>query len=211
MSEERQQHWEEIYQGKASGEVSWYQEYPDISLQLIDLAGIGADAPLIDVGGGASVLVDNLLLKGFTRVAVLDISSIALECARQRLAVKADLVEWLVADVTHFQPKHRFALWHDRAVFHFLTDEKDRQRYIEVLRAALQEGGYLVLATFALDGPAQCSGLPVERYDTAKMQTVLGESFTLLESHREIHVTPAGKEQRFTYALFRYRHEPIDV
>jgi SAM-dependent methyltransferase len=205
MSEERQQHWEAVYQGKDEGEVSWYQEYPDISLRLIERTGIGSDAPLIDVGGGASVLVDKLLRKGFSRVAVLDISSVALECARQLLAAKAEQVEWLVADVTRFQPEHRFALWHDRAVFHFLTDEDDRRRYIEVLKSALQEGGYLILATFALDGPEMCSGLPVERYDAEKMQAVLGEAFSLQESHREIHITPAGKEQRFTYALFRYQ------
>ncbi|MEJ2407729.1 MAG: class I SAM-dependent methyltransferase [Candidatus Thiodiazotropha sp.] len=205
MSEERQQHWEEAYQGKAESEVSWYQEYPDISLQLIDRSGIGMNAPLIDVGGGTSVLIDNLLLKGYSRVAVLDISSAALECTRQRLADKAEQVEWLVSDVTRFQPSHTFSLWHDRAVFHFLTDTEDRRRYIDVLKSALRQGGYLVLATFALDGPEQCSGLPVERYDADKMQAVLGEEFTLQESRREVHVTPAGGEQRFSYALFRYQ------
>lgn len=205
MSEERQQHWEGVYQGKDESEVSWYQEYPDISLQLIERAGIGTDAAVIDVGGGASVLVDNLLQKGFSRITVLDISSAALECTRQRLAERAGEVEWRVADVTRFKPDHSYALWHDRAVFHFLTDALDRRRYIEVLQSALQEGGYLLLATFALDGPEQCSGLPVERYDAEKMQAVLGEAFILLESRREHHITPAEREQRFTYALFRYQ------
>jgi len=205
MSEERQQHWEAVYQGKGESEVSWYQEYPDISLQLIEQTGIETDAPLIDVGGGASVLVDHLMMKGFTRLAVLDISSAALECARQRLGDKGRQVEWLNSDVTRFQSPHRFTLWHDRAVFHFLTDEADRQRYLDVLKSSLQEGGYLVLATFALDGPEQCSGLPVERYDAEKMQKVLGEAFTLIDTRRETHVTPADKEQRFTYALFRYQ------
>jgi 2-polyprenyl-3-methyl-5-hydroxy-6-metoxy-1,4-benzoquinol methylase len=205
MVDERQQHWEEVYRRKEESEVSWYQVYPDISLQLIERSGIGMSEPLIDVGGGASVLVDQLLLKGFSRVAVLDISPTALECAQQRLCEKASQVEWLQADVTQFQPPHRFTLWHDRAVFHFLTDESDRQRYIEVLKSTLQEGGYLLLATFALDGPGMCSGLPVERYDADKMQAVLGEAFTLQESRGEIHTTPAGKEQRFTYALFRYQ------
>lgn len=207
MSEERQQHWEGVYQGKEESEVSWYQEYPDISLQLIERAGIDTDAPLVDVGGGASVLVDNLLQKGFSRITVLDISSAALECVRQRLADRAAEVEWRVSDITRFEPDHAYALWHDRAVFHFLTDESDRRRYIEVLKSALQEGGYLVLATFALDGPEQCSGLPVERYDADKMQVVLGKAFSLLESRLEHHITPAGKEQRFTYALFRYLPE----
>ena len=205
MSEERQQHWEKVYQGKEMGEVSWYQEYPDISLQLIARSGIAADAAIIDIGGGASVLVDNLLMQGFEQVAVLDISSSALECARWRLADKAGQVEWLVSDVTRFQPDHTFALWHDRAVFHFLTDESDRQRYLDVVRLSLQAGGFLILATFALDGPEQCSGLPVERYDVDKMQSVLGDAFTLIDSRREVHVTPAEKEQRFTYALFRYQ------
>lgn len=205
MNEERQQHWEEVYRGKEEGEVSWYQEYPDTSLQLIERAGLDSDAPVIDVGGGASMLVDNLLRKGFCRLAVLDISASAIECARQRLGDQAGQIEWLVADVTRFHPDHRFALWHDRAVFHFLTETEERHRYLEVLKSALEEGGYLVLATFAQDGPEQCSGLPVERYDTDKMQAVLGKSFALLESRRETHVTPAGKEQRFTYALFRYQ------
>lgn len=205
MSEERQRHWEEVYQTKGESGVSWYQEYPDISLELIEQTGIDLNAALIDVGGGASVLVDNLLLKGYSRVAVLDISSAALECVRQRLAGKADQVEWLVSDVTRFEPEHGFALWHDRAVFHFLTAEQNRQRYIEVLKSALQEGGYLILATFALDGPEQCSGLPVERYDAEKMQAVLGGAFKLIESRRECHITPTGNEQRFTYALFRYQ------
>ncbi|MFO7594460.1 MAG: class I SAM-dependent methyltransferase [Pseudomonadota bacterium] len=207
MSEERQQHWEGVYQGKEESEVSWYQECPDISLQLIERAGIDTDAPLVDVGGGASVLVDNLLEKGFSRITVLDISSAALECVRQRLADRAAEVEWRVSDITRFEPDHTYAFWHDRAVFHFLTDESDRRRYIEVLKSALQEGGHLLLATFALDGPEQCSGLPVERYDAKKMQTVLGEAFSLLESRREHHTTPVGKEQRFTYALFRYLPE----
>ncbi len=205
MSDERQQHWEEVYQAKGESGVSWYQDYPEISLKFIEQTGIESDAPLIDVGGGASVLVDNLLRKGYRRVAVLDISSAALECVRQRLADKAEQVEWLVSDITCFEPEHDFALWHDRAVFHFLTAEHDRQRYIEVLKSALRQGGYLILATFALDGPQQCSGLPVERYDADKMQAVLGEAFTLLDSRRECHITPSGSEQRFTYALFRYQ------
>lgn len=205
MTKERQQHWEDVYQGKEVSEVSWYQEYPSTSLQLIEQTGIAADAPLIDVGGGASVLVDNLLMKGFERVAVLDISSSALECARQRLGEKAEQVEWLVSDVTRLQPPHSFALWHDRAVFHFLTDESDRQRYLDVLKSSLQEGGFLILATFALDGPEKCSGLTIERYDIDKMQKVLGESFILIDGRREIHVTPSGMEQRFSYGLFRYQ------
>lgn len=205
MSDERQQHWDEVYRRKGVGEVSWYQEYPDISLQLIAHCGIAGDEALIDVGGGASVLVDNLLQKGFSRVTVLDISPTAIECARQRLDAREKEVEWLSSDITRFQPDHRYAVWHDRAVFHFLTDESDRQRYLGVLKSALQQGGFLILATFSLDGPERCSGLPVERYDIGKMQSVLGEAFTLIESRQECHLTPDGKEQRFTYGLFKYQ------
>lgn len=204
MGEERQRHWDGVYRQKGNREVSWYQEYPDLSLQLIEQSAIARDEPIIDVGGGASVLVDNLLQKGFSQLAVLDISASALECAKRRLAGRAEQVDWLVSDVTRFVPQHPFVLWHDRAVFHFLTDEHDRQRYIEILKTSLVDNGYLVLATFAPDGPQMCSGLPVECYDTDKMRAVLGSEFTLLDSRREAHTTPSGMVQRFTYALFRY-------
>lgn len=205
MTKGSRQYWEHVYQGRKVNEVSWYQEYPELSLQLIDASGIGSADAILDVGGGASVLVDHLLLQGFSRVAVLDISALALECARKRLSDQADRVEWIEADVTNFEPPHPFALWHDRAVFHFLTEAGDRQRYIEVLKKALDGGGFLILATFSLDGPQMCSGLPVERYDVDKMQATLGPAFRLLEYRPELHTTPSGGEQRFIYALFRYQ------
>lgn len=205
MSEERQQHWDRVYRDRESTAVSWYQEYPELSLQLINKSGLARDEAIIDIGGGASLLVDNLLQQGFRRVAVLDISSAALECARTRLCERAADVEWFAADVTAFEPPHRFALWHDRAVFHFLTSHEDRQNYLRVLGKTLHPGGWLILATFALDGPERCSGLPVERYDADKMRATLGARFELVETRDESHTTPAGGKQKFTYCLFHYQ------
>jgi ubiquinone/menaquinone biosynthesis C-methylase UbiE len=202
---ERQNHWEQVYQSRESTAVSWYQTYPGQSLRLIEKVVASKSDAIIDVGGGASVLVDNLLQQGYSRLAVLDISAAALTCAQQRLCEKAQQVEWFVADVTTFAPTHRFALWHDRAVFHFFTEKNDRARYLAVLRKALEPGAHLVIATFAPDGPAQCSGLPVEHYDGVKIAQVLGDEFALLELHAESHTTPAGGEQHFNYFLFRYQ------
>ena len=205
MNDERRQHWEQVYRDKESTSVSWYQEYPELSLQLVHKSGVAKTEPIIDIGGGASVLVDDLLLQDFSSVAVLDISAAALECARARLCERAAQVEWFVADVTTFEPPHPFALWHDRAVFHFLTSYEDRQKYLQVLKKTLQPYGWLILATFALGGPDRCSGLPVEHYDAAKMQATLGGRFELVESREECHTTPAGGEQKFTYCLFRFK------
>ncbi|MEN8170151.1 MAG: class I SAM-dependent methyltransferase [Pseudomonadota bacterium] len=201
---ERQRHWEQVYQSKESTEVSWYQEYPGQSVQMIEKAVSSPDDAIIDVGGGASVLVDSLLQKGYSRPAVLDISAAALKCAQQRLCEQANKVEWFASDVTAFEPPHRFLLWHDRAVFHFLTDNADREKYLAVLRKALEPNAHLVIATFAEDGPEMCSGLPVERYDSEKIVQTLGGEFELLEKHTETHTTPAGGEQKFNYFLFRY-------
>jgi len=163
------------------------------------------EAAIIDVGGGASVLVDSLLQKGYTHPAVLDISESALKCTRQRLCERAEEVEWFVADVTTFAPPHRFSIWHDRAVFHFLTAKADREKYLAVLRNALEPNAHLIIATFAEDGPEMCSGLPVERYGSDKMQQTLGGEFHLLEQQAESHTTPSGMEQRFNYFLLQYR------
>jgi trans-aconitate methyltransferase len=202
---ERQNLWDQVYQNKESTAVSWYQEYPDQSMRLIEQAVSSPDEAIIDVGGGASVLVDSLLQKGYHQLAVLDISATALKCAQQRLCERAQMVEWLVADVTAFEPPHRFSLWHDRAVFHFLTAEADRKNYLAVLRKALEPNSHLVLATFAEDGPEKCSGLAVERYSVEKMVQTLGKEFVLLDHQSEIHTTPAGGEQKFNYFLFRYQ------
>lgn len=195
----RKQHWEQVYTTKLADEVSWYQSEPGLSLKLIDACGAQLNDPIIDVGGGAAVLVDRLLARGYEALAVLDVSGAALSCARERLGRGADRVAWYEADVTEFVAPHTYRIWHDRAVFHFLTAEDDRRRYVDVLRQTVPKGGHAIIASFALDGPTQCSGLDIERYDEARLMAVLSEGFELLECVAETHVTPAGKEQRFQY------------
>jgi ubiquinone/menaquinone biosynthesis C-methylase UbiE len=199
----RKQHWEEVYSNKSPLEVSWYQTEPRTSLELIARSGIGRDEPLIDVGGGASLLVDCLQATNHTRITVLDISGRALAHARQRLGAGAAAVEWVEADVTQFTPAHRFALWHDRAVFHFLTEAADRQHYVETLKRALRVGGQVIIAAFAIGGPTRCSNLDIVQYDADKLLRELGPDFRLEEQCAEVHRTPAGKEQQF--AFFRLR------
>jgi len=199
----RKQHWEQVYANKSSLEVSWYQDEPRLSLELIHRSGIGKNASLIDVGGGASLLVDRQQAQGYQRLAVLDISGTALTVARQRLGAHAADIEWYEANVTQFNAPHPFSLWHDRAVFHFLTAAKDRQRYVDVLRRTLVSGGHVIIAAFALGGPTLCSGLEIVRYDAAKLMAELGPNFRLEEQHTESHLTPAGKEQNFGF--FRLR------
>ena len=199
---ERQEHWNKVYADKSPLEVSWYQQAPELSLSMIARSGIALDAPLIDVGGGASTLVDHLLAKGYRRPAVLDISGLALAHARQRLGAEARQVEWFEADVTAFEAPHPYALWHDRAVFHFLTEADDRRRYVAALERALSPTGQVIIAAFAIGGPEQCSGLDIVQYDAAKLSAELGAGFTLLEQASELHHTPAGGEQRFGYYRF---------
>jgi hypothetical protein len=199
----RRDHWNRVYETKAPENVSWYQRRPDLSLALIAAAGIGKDAGIIDVGGGASVLVDHLLDQGYTNLAVLDIAGAALSVSRARLGTRVAAVEWFEADVTRFEPPHRYGLWHDRAVFHFLTDAEDRRGYGATLRKALQPAGAVVIATFALEGPPKCSGLDVVRYDELSIAAELGDEFELLESRRETHVTPRQAKQPFIYFRFR--------
>lgn len=199
MSSARQQHWNEIYARKREDEVSWYQKEPTVSLQLIARCVLPVGAKVIDVGGGASRLVDDLLERGSDDVTVLDISGQALAKARARLGARSDAVRWIAADVTTFRPTERYDLWHDRAVFHFLTSAEDRAAYVAALEHSLAPGGYVVVGTFALDGPERCSGLEVVRYDAAGLVAALGESFALLETARQEHVTPSGKVQAFTF------------
>ena len=199
---DRRDHWNRVYQAKASDSVSWYQQRPDLSIELIAACGVGKDAGIIDVGGGASVLVDHLLELGYTSLAVLDISSAALRVSRSRLGVNAASVEWFEADVTSFEPPHRYALWHDRAVFHFLTDAGDRARYIATLHKAVQPKGAVIIATFAPDGPPKCSGLDVVRYDERSIAAELGKEFRIRGVRPETHITPAKAEQRFNYFRF---------
>jgi ubiquinone/menaquinone biosynthesis C-methylase UbiE len=205
----RKDHWEQVYQTKAPDDVSWFQTQPATSLKLIEASGVAKDAGIIDVGGGASVLVDFLLDAGFTKLAVLDISAAALEHARRRLGKRADSVEWLEADVTTFQPARQFGLWHDRAVFHFLTDKADRQKYVQTMKRTLTPGGHVVIATFATDGPPKCSGLEVARYDAAAICAELGAEFHLVEQASETHTTPWQTEQKFGYFRFARKNAKL--
>ena len=200
---QRKQHWEAVYSRKAPQETSWFQATPTTSLAMIHNAIQSGNTPLIDVGGGASMLVDCLLDEGFKDVTVLDIAERALEQARRRLGPRSSEVQWIEADVTRFEPRRTWRVWHDRAAFHFLTDAADRKRYVEVLRKALAAGGHAVIAAFAMDGPEKCSGLDIVRYDAQSIGLELGPDFELEEQRSDLHLTPAGTEQRFGFYRFR--------
>ncbi len=200
---DRGAHWENVYRTKGEREVSWFQECPSTSSELIRSVGARPHSAVIDIGGGASRLVDALVAEGYDAVTVLDLSESALAAAKARLDRTAAGVTWIVADVTKWKPIRRYDVWHDRAAFHFLTDAADRSAYVECLREALRPGGYAVIATFALDGPERCSGLPVIRYDAASLGEVLGGDFNLVETRRHDHHTPMGGTQRFQFSVFR--------
>lgn len=199
----RAAHWEGVHAEKGAGEVSWWQEPDSLWLDLIERAGVSPSQPVVDVGAGASLLVDALLDAGFTDVTVLDISASALDRVARRLGPRAASVRLVAADVTHYRGARPVALWHDRAVFHFLTDPADRRAYRESLRANLEPGGLAVIAVFAPDGPETCSGLPVRRYDLPGLVHEIGPGFTLVHGQRRVHTTPWGAEQPFTAALLR--------
>ena len=200
------EHWENVYRTKEPTAVSWFRPHLDRSIAMVDACGLGPEATLVDIGGGASTFVDDLLDRGFTRVAVLDLAGPALEVSKARLGDRAAGVRWIVGDASarHFD-EASVDLWHDRAVFHFLTDEAVRSAYLAQLARAVRPGGFVVLATFALDGPEKCSGLPVRRHDAAGLAEALGPAFDVLEDAREEHVTPWGSTQLFTYVRARRR------
>lgn len=200
-----QAHWERIYTTRAPDEVGWYEPVPGVSLRRVGDAIEAGARSVIDIGGGASSLVDRLLDLGVPRIAVLDISSAGMEVARERLGERAGRVEWIVGDVTALEDVGRFDVWHDRAVFHFLTDPADRARYVSLAERTVNPGGVAVMATFAPDGPERCSGLPVCRYGPDQLAEQCGPGFELLDSERYVHTTPRGVEQRFVYATFRRR------
>ncbi|MBT2119394.1 methyltransferase domain-containing protein [Dyella sp. LX-66] len=200
---DRGSRWDEVYRSKGADTVSWFQARPVMSLALIEHAGVVKGAPVIDVGGGASSLVDHLLHEGYADLAVMDLSDSALATSRERLGDRASQVDWIVGDVLAFAPLKRYALWHDRAVFHFLVDAGDRRRYFEALHRASQVGTQVVMATFAEDGPERCSGLPVARYRAAELHAAFGADYELVESTRETHRTPSGAEQHFTWVRMR--------
>ena len=201
---DRAEHWNKVYTEKADTDLSWYQNMPTLSLTMLDRLGLGRDAAVIDVGGGGpSALAGELLDRGFTDLSVLDISAAALERCRQRLADRAGRVTWLEADITRFNPPRQYDLWHDRAVFHFLTDPEDRDAYVAAISRALKPGGHAIIATFAPDGPPKCSGLDVVRWGPTALAETLGGGFSLVECFRETHQTPWGKPQAFVYCLFQ--------
>lgn len=207
MSDQRRIHWEQVYRDKSPLEVGWYQEAPTLSYELIRASGIERDASLIDVGGGASTLVDYLLDDGYSSISVLDISAQALAHAQRRLGERAQQVCWIESDITRFEPAGSYRLWHDRAVFHFLTDPAERARYRAVLERALAPGGQLIIGTFAPGGPERCSGLPIVQYDAARIQAELGKDFELLELRAETHRTPSGRDQLFNFFRFVRRDD----
>jgi SAM-dependent methyltransferase len=189
----RQHHWEKVYTTKGESEVSWFQETPAPSLELIELVGARQTSAIIDIGGGASRLVDNLVSRGYEDLTVLDLSAAALGSARSRLGDKAKRVTWIMADVTIWQPSQTYDVWHDRAAFHFLTERNDQAAYVARLRRALRVGGHAIIATFALDG----------RYDANALAATLGEGFELVDMRRHDHTTPWGAVQKFQFSTFR--------
>jgi SAM-dependent methyltransferase len=197
----RATHWDSVYERAGATGVSWYQPEPTLSLALIDQLEIQSSAAVIDIGGGASLLVDRLLARGYSDLTVLDVSAVALDVLRERVR-DAKQVRLLIQDVLTWRPTRRYGVWHDRAVFHFLVDAADQARYLRTLREAVEPGGAVIIATFAPEGPRQCSGLPVARHSTTELEAFL-EGFTVLHAPHEQHVTPQGVEQPFNWVAAR--------
>jgi SAM-dependent methyltransferase len=199
----RQEHWKHVYTTKGESEVSWFQRNATPSLELMTLTGTTFHSAVIYIGGGASRFVDALVEMGFQAVTVLDLSEATIAVAKGRLGSQANKVKWVVADVTTWEPQQVYDLGHDRATFHFLTEERDRMAYVACLSKAVKPGGHAIIARFAPDGPERCSGLPVVRYDAESLGWVLGDAFELIETRRHQHMTPWGSEQRFQFSIFR--------
>ena len=199
----RRAHWDNVYTTKGEKDVSWFQENPAPSLDLIALTGLSEGAAMIDIGGGASRLVDDLLARKFRRLTILDLSGAALAAASERLGDRGADVQWVTADITTWEPAQAYDLWHDRAVFHFLTDQADQFAYVDRLKRAVSPEGHVIIGTFAPDGPERCSGLPVVRYDAASLARVFGSDFALIDARRHQHTTPWGAIQQFQFSTFR--------
>jgi SAM-dependent methyltransferase len=199
---DRKKHWNRIYEKNLPSEVGWYQDYPKMSLKLIATTKVGADGSIIDIGGGTSKLSGILLDQGYKRLTVLDLSGKAIEKAKRQLAENSNRITWIEADVTKYDFKEKFDVWHDRAVFHFLTEVEDRKEYIHSLNQALTLNGHLIIGTFGLDAPPKCSGLPVVRYEPETLHNELGNNFNLAETFFEDHVTPSGVKQKFIFCRF---------
>ncbi|WP_269583138.1 class I SAM-dependent methyltransferase [Roseibium sp. Sym1] len=206
MTQDRRTHWEKVYEEKAEAELSWTQADPGISLELSETAGITGASSVIDVGAGTSRFGARLIQRGIHDVTVLDISEFAIERARRESGEAGEAITWIVADITTWTPSRTFDLWHDRAVFHFLVDQGDRAAYIARLHRALRPGGHAIIATFALDGPDKCSGLPVVRYSPQTLGETLGEEFKLIQSRLDVHRTPWDSPQPFQFSLFERRN-----
>ena len=204
MTYDAKEHWENIYQTKNTDEVSWYQEKPETSLNLISETSIEKNAKIIDVGAGASKLADNLLALGFRNITALDVSLNALNNSKKRLGDRANNVKWIVSDLREFKTNERYDLWHDRAVLHFLTEEEDITRYIELVRTYLKPKGYVIVSTFSVNGPKKCSGLDVKQYSEDSMKTLF-TGFEHIKSFEEEHLTPWGSSQIFIWGVFRKR------
>lgn len=196
---DRQDHWNAVYRRNAADAVSWFEAEPALSLAMIGDCGLGLDARIVDIGGGASGLPAGLLARGFRDVTVLDIAQAALDIARARMGDDADKMRWIEADITTWRPGRTYDLWHDRAVLHFLTDAADRARYAATVGAALAPGGHAIIASFAPDGPERCSGLPVMRSAPEDIAALLGPGFAPRASRNHEHHTPGGTVQRFSY------------
>lgn len=198
------EHWEQVYSTKATNTVSWFQPHAEQSLSLIRNTGVPLSASIIDVGGGASTLVDDLLKGGYSKLTVLDLSAAALAVAIDRIGPQGGKVQWLEANITQVTlPVHTYDVWHDRAVFHFLTSFEDRQAYVRAALRAVKPGGHVIVATFSEDGPTQCSGLPIRRYNANELHAEFGESFALIQHEKEAHRTPFGTVQHFVYCYCR--------
>lgn len=203
---DNREHWDRVYTTKDPENVSWFQPHLERSLAFLDAARIVKSAGVIDVGGGASTLVDDLLERGYSNVTVLDLSEAALKAARSRLGERASEVRWICADVTEAQlDREAYDFWHDRAVFHFLRDPMARARYVEAVRRAVKPGGHIVVATFGPHGPEKCSGLEVLRYSTEELHAEFGSDFSKVSEFTEMHTTPWGSEQEFVYCYCRFR------
>lgn len=201
-TKDKQAHWENIYTNKALTEVSWYQATPSTSLALIESLGLSEDASIIDIGGGDSFLMDNLLEHGFEKLTVVDISQRALDRAKARLGEQASKVQWLEGDIASFSPKGPFDCWHDRAAFHFLTTDEQVANYVQSATTAIKKGGYLILATFAEDGPTKCSGLDIRQYSAEKLDALF-PAFELLKSMSITHKTPFESTQNFVFVVMQ--------
>lgn len=202
----RKKHWETVYQTKDHKKVGWYQESPEISLELLSKINATPEQSVIDIGCGASYLVDNLLEKGFRKITLVDISSHVLEIVRQRLGGKGDIPIYLSEDVTHLSVTETSDVWHDRAVFHFLTESLDREHYMSALSNALSANGRAIIGTFSLNGPNSCSGLDVIQYDEDKMTNELPDSLELESAITDIHIMPGGSEQEYKYFIIKNRN-----